>query len=358
LPPERARPLLVGAAFLPRANFVSPPRIIRAAIIGCGSYGAEHARFLAADFGARLGAVVDVDGARAEEFRRKFGAGYAAADPARVWADPEIDAVWICTRHDTHASLAAAAAAAGKHVFVEKPLALTLADCDRAVAAVERAGVVGMTGFKFRFFPAVQAARAFLPAPELTVAHVIDDCWPEGFWANDPVQGGGNVLSEGCHIVDLVLHLHPAPAVRVYAEGGNRRHPGRAIVDTAALTVAFADGAVANIAIGDAGVPPHASKFALQQSDGQRSFSLHQRLNALVTRTDRKVTEHPAEAEAGAAVIDAAFLQAIAQGRPGPCDLRAGRRATAVLLAAIESVRTHRAVDLAAEPYGAAITLP
>jgi len=329
--------------------------MIRTAIVGCGSYGAEHARFLSGRPGVRLRALADVDAARAEDFRQKFGADYATADAGRLWADPEIDAVWICTQHDAHAPLAVAAAAAGKHVFVEKPLALTLAGCDRAVAAVDRAGVIGMTGFKFRFFPAVRAARAFLTRPTLTVAHVIDDLWPAEFWANDPVQGGGNVLSEGCHIVDLVLHLHPAPAVRVYAEGGNRRHPTRDIVDTAALTLAFADGAVATVAIGDAGQPPHASKFALQQSDGLRSFSLHQRLNALVTRADRQVTEHPAHPEAGAAVVDTAFLAAIAEGLPSPCPLRAGRRATAVLLAALESLRTHRAVDLTAEPFAAAM---
>jgi predicted dehydrogenase len=175
------------------------------------------------------------------------------------------------------------------------------------------------------------------------------------FLANDPVKGGGNVLSEGCHIVDLVLHLNPSPAVRVYAEGGNRQHPTRDIVDTAVLTLAFADGAVSSVAIGDVGQPPHASKFALQQSDGQRSFSLHQRLNALVTRADRQVTEHPAHPEAGAAVTDAAFLEAVAKGLPSPCPFRAGRRATAVLLAALESLRTHRAVDLTAEPFAAAM---
>jgi len=336
---------------------VSPPRPIRAAIIGCGSYGAEHAAFLARHPGARLLAVADVDERRAAEFHRKFGTAYGTADVARIWADPEVDAVWICTQHDTHAGLAAAAAGAGKHVFVEKPLALTMRDCDSAIAAVERAGVVGMAGFKFRFFPAVQAARAFLGRPMLTVAHVIDDRWPEEFWANDPVKGGGNVLSEGCHIMDLVLHLNPSPAVRVYAEGGNRHHPSRDIVDTAAITLGFADGAVANVAIGDVGQPPHASKFALQQSDGQLSFSLHQRLNTLVTRAGRQVTEHPPHEEAGAAVIDTAFLAAIGGGLPSPCPLQAGRRATAVLLAAIESLRTHRAVDLAGESFAAAMTL-
>jgi predicted dehydrogenase len=191
----------------------------------------------------------------------------------------------------------------------------------------------------------------------LTVAHVIDDLWPEGFWANDPVKGGGNVLSEGCHIVDLVLHLHPAPAIRVYAEGGNRQHRTLNIVDTIALTLAFSDGSVANVSIGDVGQPPHASKFALQQSDGRNSYSLHQRLNALVTRTDKQVTEHPIRPEAGVGAIDTVFLQAIEQSLPSSCPFRAGRRATALLMAAFESLRTHRAVDLTAEPFATAMKL-
>lgn len=337
---------------------MSTPRVIRVAIIGCGSYGAEHAKFLATFAGVKLVAVADLDAARAEDFKQKYGAGYATGDVAKIWADREIEAVWICTQHHTHAPLAEAAAAAGKHFFLEKPLALTLADCGRIVAAVERAGVTASSGFKLRFFPAVIAARAFLAKPTLTVAQVIDDHWRSDFWANDPVQGGGNVLSQGCHIVDTVLHLHPTPPVRVYAAGGNRHHPTRDIVDTAAITLTFADGAVASIAVGDCGVSPHASKFALQQSDGARSFSLFNRLNSLMTREDKKITEHPAWPEEGTAVIDRAFVAALADKKPSPCSIRSARRTSAVVLAAIESIRTGRVVDLTAAPWAAAIALP
>ena len=327
---------------------MSTPRIVRAAIIGCGSYGAEHAKFLSTCAGVKLHAVADIAPTRAEEFKQKFGAGYATGDVARIWADRDIDAVWICTQHHTHAPLAEAAAAAGKNFFLEKPLAITLADCDRIVAAVERSGVIAASGFKLRFFPAVVAAKAFLSKPTLTVAQVIDDHWPSEFWANDPVQGGGNVLSQGCHIMDTVLHLHPTPPVRVYAAGGNRHHPARDIVDTAAITLTFADGAVANIAVGDVGVPPHSSKFALQQSDGARSFSLFNRLNSLMTRADKKITEHPAWPEEGAAVIDQPFITALAEGKSSPVSVQSARRTTAVVLAAIESIRTGRAIDLTA----------
>ncbi len=334
---------------------MSTPRIVRAAIIGCGSYGAEHAKFLSTYPGVKLHAVADIAAARAEDFAKKYGAGYATGDVARIWTDEEIDAVWICTQHDTHAPLAEAAAAAGKNFFLEKPLALTLADCDRIVAAVERAGVIAASGYKLRFFPAVAAAKAFLTKPTLTVAQVIDDHWPSDFWANDPVQGGGNVLSQGCHMVDTVLHLHASPPVRVYAAGGNRHHPTRDIVDTASITLTFADGAVATVAVGDCGVPPHSSKFALQQSDGARSFSLYNRLNSIMTREDKKVTEHPAWPEEGAAVIDAPFIAAVAEGRPSPVSVQSARRTSAVVLAAIESIKTGRAIDLTTGIYASAM---
>jgi predicted dehydrogenase len=337
---------------------MSIPRVPRVAIVGCGSYGAEHAKFLARGENVKLHAVADIALDRAEDFAKNYGATYATAEVARIWADREIDAVWICTQHHTHAPLAEAAAAAGKHFLLEKPLALTLADCDRIVAAVERSGVIAASGFKLRFFPAVVAAKAFLTRPTLTTAHVIDDHWPSGFWANDPVQGGGNVLSQGCHMVDTVLHLHPTGPVCVYAAGGNRHHPTRDIVDTAAITLTFADGAVASIAVGDVGVPPHASKFALQQSDGARSLSLYNRLNAIMTREDKKITEHPAWPEDGAAVIDRAFIAAVAEGKPSPVSVHSARRTTAVVLAAIESIQTGRVVDLTAAPYAAAMKVP
>lgn len=343
-----------------RADFagdypMSTPRIVRAAIIGCGSYGAEHAKFLSTYAGVKLHAVADIALARAEDFAKKYGAGYATADVSRIWADKEIDAVWICTQHDTHAPLAEAAAKAGKNFFLEKPLALTLADCDRIVAAVERTGVIAASGFKLRYFPGVVAAKKFLPKPTLTVAQVIDDHWPSEFWANDPIQGGGNVLSQGCHMVDTVLHLHDAPAVRVYAAGGNLHHPTRDIVDTAAISLTFADGSVASVAVGDCGVPPHSSKFALQQSGGAKSFSLFNRLNSLMTREDKKITELPAWPEEGAAVIDAPFITAVAEGKPSPVSVQSSRRTSAVVIAAVESIKTGRAVDLTAAPWAAAM---
>jgi predicted dehydrogenase len=327
---------------------------LRAALLGCGSYGATHAAYLSAAEDVELVAVADLDPARAANFQARFGAARAATDPAELWAATDIDLVWICTPHDTHAPLAEQATAAGKAFFLEKPLAITMADCARIVAATERAGVFAAVGFKLRFFPAVVAARAWMQRPAFTQAHVIDDHWPVGFWANDPVKGGGNVLSQGCHMVDTVLHLHPAPPVRVYAAGGNRFHPGREIVDTAAITLTFADESVATIAVGDVGVPPHASKFALQAADGARSLSLFDRMNALQTRAEGVVIAHGPWPEEGAAVIDRACIDVWRAGGPSPAGVRSAWRTSAVVLAAVESIRRGAPVDLREAPWAQA----
>lgn len=334
---------------------MSHPKIIRAAIIGCGSYGSQHAEFLSKYDRAHIRAVCDIDESRAKNFQTEYGADYVTTEVEEIWADPEIDAVWICTQHHLHAPLAIAAAEAGKNFFLEKPLAITMEDCDRIVEVVERTGVTAMSGFKLRFFPAVIAAKEFLTKPTLTVAQVIDDHWPSELWANDPIKGGGNVLSQGCHMVDTVLHMHPSPPVRVYAAGGNMHHPECDIVDVATITLTFADGNVANVSVGDVGVPPHTSKFALQQSDGARSVSLYNRLNSLITRADGEETDLPAWPEEGAGVIDTAFIHALVEGTPSPVSVQSARRTTAVVLAAIESIKTGQVVELTNGTYAAAM---
>ena len=114
------------------------------------------------------------------------------------------DAVVIATHHDLHPRLAVAAADAGKHVFVEKPLALTLEGCRKIGAAVARNGVQLMVGFQARHSPFVTVAREAIPRPRVLVGEMIDPLWPIGRWAQDPVtvaragpSGTGRLASAG-----------------------------------------------------------------------------------------------------------------------------------------------------------------
>jgi myo-inositol 2-dehydrogenase / D-chiro-inositol 1-dehydrogenase len=121
----------------------APGRPLGAALIGSGRMGAFHAETLARRLpGVRLVAVADPAPGAAERLAGQLGAERACPDPAQLWADPEVNAVVIAAPARAHADLVVAAAAAGKHVFCEKPMAVTLPDADRAIDAARAAGVV------------------------------------------------------------------------------------------------------------------------------------------------------------------------------------------------------------------------
>src|SRR3712207_2635869 len=131
-----------------------PSGPVRVALVGSGRMGAFHGETLARRLpGARLVAVADPAPGSAERLSTALGADRACTDPGEVLADPEVDAVVIAAPARFHADLIVAAARAGKGVFCEKPMALALADADRAIDAARAAGVVLQVGFNRRFAP-------------------------------------------------------------------------------------------------------------------------------------------------------------------------------------------------------------
>jgi predicted dehydrogenase len=313
---------------------------LSAALIGCGDAGEIHAKCLAQIGSVRFVAYCDTRVDCAEALRLRYGGDVATDDPAVIMRDDRIAAVYICTHHDSHTALAEAAARARKAIFIEKPLALTMRDCEAIVTAVERAGVPCMVGFKMRFYPMVGRARDFIRAPRMIVAQMSDTRWPDEFWANDAIKGGGNVRSEGVHTMDLVRFLNPQPPVRIYAEGRNFHHPKHGIVDGLVATVAFADGSVASIAQGDLGHPAHVSKLSFQMMDGIRTVHLHDRLKAgtfFDGDTSYSVTDTD---ELGYLEENRAFAKALHAAEPMPCDHIDGLRATEMVLRAFEAIRT------------------
>jgi myo-inositol 2-dehydrogenase / D-chiro-inositol 1-dehydrogenase len=143
-------------------------RPLGVALIGSGRMGSFHAATLARRIpGARLVAVADPAPGAAQRIVTDLGTGRACMDPAEVFGDPAVDAVVIAAPARFHAELVVAAARAGKGVFCEKPMALSLADADRAIDAARAARVVLQVGFNRRFAPDWQAARALLDSGEL-----------------------------------------------------------------------------------------------------------------------------------------------------------------------------------------------
>jgi myo-inositol 2-dehydrogenase / D-chiro-inositol 1-dehydrogenase len=313
---------------------------LRVAIIGCGSMGDIHAGCLSRIEGVTLRAFCDSDLERAQALATKHHAAYVTADPERVLRDDTVDAIYICTHHDSHSHLAIRAAEEKKPVMLEKPLALTLRECYEVGNAVEKHGITLMTGFKMRYYPSVARARQFIPSPLVTIAQMMDARWPDDFWANDPIKGGGNVLSQGCHTMDLVCHLSGSKPDRIYAEGGNFTHRGNSIIDNIAATIRFENGAVASVAQGDSGQTPFVSKFSFQITDGRKSAHLRNRLKTVTLFDGEETNEVTDPEEYGFQEENNDFIRSVRGNVPPPISHVDGLRATLLVLKAFESIKT------------------
>jgi len=306
---------------------------------GCGSIAEEHCRAIREVDGIEVRGCYDLDAGRGAVFalqeRCVFHDTYAD-----LLNDRAIDAVYICTHHDSHRDLAVAACHAGKSVMMEKPLALTESDCRAIVKAVEESCVTFMTAFKLRYYPMVARARQFAPRPLIAMAQVMDNHWPDDFWAQDPVRGGGNVLSQGVHVMDLLCHLFDDDPVSVHAEGGAITHPGGSLVDAMVATVRFTRGGIASVVVSDAGATPFVSKFSCQFADGVRSVHLHERLRAGVFYDGAHRQSLIDDRELGMILENREFVDALTQGRAPLTGVRDGLRATLMVLAAFRSIET------------------
>lgn len=315
-------------------------------IIGCGAIAREHLAAIQTIPGLKPYAYCDLHGERAESFLRDYGGSYAATSPGRLLDDPAINALYICTHHDTHTPLAVAACEAGKNVMMEKPLALTVDECTEIGEAAERAGVIFMTGFKLRYNPVVLKSREFLPNPTFVMAQIMDTRWPDDFWAQDPVKGGGNVLSQGCHAMDMACFLNGTDPVEIFAECGTRSHTNTQVIDSLVATIRFANGNLASVAIGDSGTVPHLSKFAFQAVGGGRSVLLHDRLKRGEYFDGESSESVVQPCELGMELENREFLSALAEGRRPATGWRDGLRATAMIRAAFHAAETRTAQSL------------
>jgi predicted dehydrogenase len=244
------------------------------ALIGCGGAGRSHARGAAETAGVEVRAFCDLRIDAARTLQGEYG-GRATDDPTDVFTDPDVDAVSIATTHDTHTELALAAFGAGKHVFLEKPMAMTTAECLRIAAAQRAAGRQLLLNFSFRFSGALREVRRRLPRPLVSHAQCLMAPADLTRWRWDPAAGGGPLWDVGVHAVDLLCWLNGGAPEEVYATGGQVTHSGALaspdLIDTAAATLRFPGGAVATLLVSDAGFNAFASKWLFQAYDGQQS---------------------------------------------------------------------------------------
>ncbi len=203
---------------------------------------------------AKLIAVANQTGASAQDAQSKFGFARISTDAKDVTAATDINTVFIATRHGDHAKLAADALRTGKHVFVEKPMALNREQLTLVASAYEEARKTGdvkfMVGFNRRFSQLVVKTKAFFDdvSPKMIFYRVNAGPLPLSHWTQDEVDGGGRIIGEGCHFLDTATYLTGDAMPRsVFARSISTGRADTVDRDTVSITVDYEDGSVATI---------------------------------------------------------------------------------------------------------------
>ncbi|RDI75699.1 putative dehydrogenase [Gaiella occulta] len=330
---------------------------VRVGVLGAGRIGRMHAELVARRVpGLALAAVHDVDGAAARETAAALGVE-AARSVEELLASPAVDAVAICTTTGTHVDLLVAAASSGKPIFCEKPLSLDLAEADRGLAAVERAGVLLQVGFNRRFDPAHRSVRDAVASGAIGETHLVR------ISSRDPAPppiayvraSGGIFLDMTIHDFDMARYVTGSEVEEVYARGEVRIDPAigaEGDFDTAVVTLRHADGTLTVIdnsrqaaygfdqrveAFGSRGMAasenPPAHTGAVRTAEGTRTPALPHFF------LERYLPSYLAEWEA--------FAEALRAGGPSPVSGADGRAPLVIGLAARRSAREGRPVRVA-----------
>ncbi|HIA14675.1 MAG TPA: dehydrogenase [Nitrospirales bacterium] len=235
------RAVVLSTRVMPQVSSGTP----RVSFIGAGNYGG---RILMPAFhaaGVAFSTVVTRSGVGSTYYGKKYGFVRSDTNSEMVFSGDD-DVVVIATRHDTHAELVVRALEAGKHVFVEKPLALTLEEVNRVEQAANAArDCVLMVGFNRRFAPQVIKMKALLDSVRNSKTFVITvnaGAIPPDHWTQDPQVGGGRIIGEACHFIDLLRFLAGSPII-----SSTRLAMGAATGDTVSLQLGFADGSIGTV---------------------------------------------------------------------------------------------------------------
>jgi predicted dehydrogenase len=340
-------------------------------VIGCGMIANFHARAIADIRGATLAACFDTVPAAADRLAATTGckAYHRLAD---MLADPAVQVVTIGTPSGAHMEPAVAAARAGKHVIVEKPLEITLRRCDQIIAECQQAGVVLSTIFPSRFhYSSIEMKRAVEQGRfgRLTVGDAIvkwyrtQQYYDSGAWRGTwKLDGGGALMNQAIHSVDLLSWLM-GPLSEVRAKTALLAHQRIAVEDVALATLEFANGALGIIEASTAIYPGYLKRIEIHGSSGSAVMEEEDIIKwdfAKKTKRDEAILQQMAQRKStgGGAADPAAIgyhghtrqfqdvLRAIQKGTRPAIDGPEGRRSVEIILAVYKAAETGRAVRL------------
>jgi len=336
----------VVAAFQPARKVEIPSSSPRREKLGTALVGAGnlarwvHLPNLKKDPNVHLRAVFSANGPRGKSYALRFGADYSCSDYDEVLKDRDVDVVVIVSRNTQHASQALAALQAGKHVFLEKPMALNVDECRELHRAVAETGKQLTIGFNRRFSPTYLGLKKQLArrsGPAVLNLRVNSPGISGDYWMADPATGGA-ILGEACHFVDLAFWLLDSEPVLVSAFSlptGQKEPIGE---NNIVASLRFADGSIANLTYCTVGSKTSAGErvevFASGMGGAAEDFKRLTLRTSLVSRSNSWF------AEKGYAEQMREFFQQIRKGQLPSVTVDDGARATIVCLKLLESART------------------
>lgn len=295
------------------------------ALIGVGGFGGRVTAPGLKAAGARLKTVVSRGGVSAVVEGKKAGFEEATTDLESVLRDDDIDSVVIATRHDAHAGLTNKALKAGKNVFVEKPLAITMEDLEAIETTLEEAGDKAprlMIGFNRRFSPFSIKMKSLLDTvqePKCLIATINAGAIPANHWAHDPIQGGGRIIGEGCHFIDLLRFFVGAPITDIQCTQISQPTQDGIKNDKVTLTMSFADGSIGTLHYFANG--PKSLIKERYEAFAANKFLRLENFQKLEAQGWGKGAKMKGAQDKGHAAALEAFVSAIKEGRPSPIPL-------------------------------------
>jgi len=326
-------------------------RTVNVGVIGAGNYVRAMLLPHFKGEGANLISIATASGVTALDAAKQFGFERAVAGADEITLDANINLVVIGTHNNLHAELAARALESGKHVFVEKPLALNEEELDKVTRAATISDGQLMVGFNRRFSPLAIKTKEFFSgrrAPLSILYRVNAGRISPQDWTQDPLEGGGRIIGEVCHFVDLMQFWTESVPVSVFAEAIAADRSDITNNDSVFITLRFADGSngcIAYVAEGDKAL----AKERVEIFGEGKTFVLDDFRGASLYRNGREEKITSRGQDKGQSDQVRAICEVVLKGGPAPITLKDLATTTRATFAIRESLRTGQAVTVEKE---------
>lgn len=326
---------------------------LRVGFIGAGNYAqlmllprfAAHQR-------VQMVGVATHEGVSGRQAAEKFGFNYATTDYHQLLADANIDAVIVATRHDLHARAAIDALKAGKHVWVEKPLAMNEQELSEVIEAQQAArDRVVFVGFNRRWAPLTLEAMKFFASRRgpLSILYRCNAGFlPSSHWTQDPQVGGGRIIGEACHFIDLIVRLTGSLPVNVHARAVAGLDQGIVNQDQSIITLTLADGSIGTVAYLSSGEKSFSKERVEIFGDG-RTYVIEDFRLGIAAAGGRETRKKMAQDKGQSGEVGA-FVEALLQGGPPPIPFEELVAVHLATLRAVDSIKSGVPFDLGAGP--------